>query len=274
MACTAFPFIVSPCITDEWDLYASFVNLDHRTDRRNHMEQQLQSAGISAVREPGIKPDHELCRPSKFDVMRNRTPGAIGCYLAQCKIMTKAMELGKDALVMEDDLHFCSDLFNRLRYIKLFCDSNEWDIIWLGASFHVPAFWHRTGKSGMPPNCSANLGYDCEPTGHPRMIRTYGAFATFAYIVNKNSIGKVLTMLDADVHTSIGIDFSMIRMQPKLKCFSFVPGCVKQIDNKSDIGNGHTIWSGFLKLNGTYENSAYVYQDKMDDFNPDTFQWK
>jgi len=34
-----------------------------------------------------------------------------------------------------------------------------------------------------------------------------------------------------------------------------------------------TMWSGFLKLNGTFENSAYVYQERKEDFNPETFNW-
>jgi len=43
---------------------------------------------------------------------------------------------------------------------------------------------------------------------------------------------------------------------------------VMQMDNKSDIGNGDTIWSGQLK------NGAYVFQDKMEDFDPTTYKWK
>lgn len=254
------------------DIYAGFVNLDSRPDRLEHMNIQLANAGLDAIRHRGILPGEVI--DNRIEVMRNRTPGAIGCHFAQVEVMKKAFELGKSALIMEDDLIFCSDFQQRLEYISKWTESHEWDVIWLGASFHVPAFWHKVGRSGMPPNCSAQLGIDCEVTDDPRMIRTYGAFATFAYIVNYNSIQKISALFDKHLHESIGIDWLYIKLQPQLKCFSFVPGCVKQMDGRSNIGSGDTIWSGFLKLNGTFENSAYVYQNKMTDFDPTTFSWK
>jgi GR25 family glycosyltransferase involved in LPS biosynthesis len=254
------------------NLYSAFVNLDSRPDRLERMNAELKKAGIHAERHRGILP-HEI-EDHRVSVMRNRTPGAIGCHFAQVGIMLKALALGKSALVMEDDLIFCEDILERLNYISAWSENHEWDVIWLGASFHVPAFWHRAGRSGMPPDCSAQLGKDCEVTDDPRMIRTYGAFATFAYIVNYNSIKKILSLFDQHLHESIGIDWLFIKLQPQLKCFSFVPGCVKQYDNQSNIGNGITKWSGFLQLNGTRENSAYVYQEKMNDFDPTKFNWQ
>jgi hypothetical protein len=65
-----------------------------------------------------------------------------------------------------------------------------------------------------------------------------------------------------------------------LKTFAFVPGSVRQINNLSDIGTNPdgspamTVFSGFSKLNGTEENSRYWFQDKIENFNPDTFEWK
>lgn len=254
------------------DLYSAFVNLDSRPDRLDHMLKSLADAQITAKRQRGILP-HEVEGP-QYETMRRRTPGAIGCHVAQVRVMQAALKEGKSALVMEDDLIFCPDIHERLDYISAWTETHEWDVVWLGASFHVPAFWHPVGISKMPPNCSANRGWDCERTDDPRMMRTYGAFCTFAYIVNLNSIQKILDLFDRHLHESIGIDWLFIKLQPQLNCFSFVPGCVKQMDGQSNIGTGITRWSGFLKLNGTYENSAYVYQDKMNDFNPTAFAWK
>jgi len=261
------------------EYYASFVNMDHRTDRLQHMRQQLDRIGIDAVRTKGMRPDDVfklgLTTPEKVGVMLRRTEGAIGCHFSQVQVMKDALALGKHAFVMEDDLVFCEDFNERMEYISKWSETHQWDVIWLGASFHVPPYWHTKGGSqDRRNNCSAELGFDCETTDDPRMIRTYGAFATFAYIVNVNSIHKILDLFDQHIHESIGIDWLFIKLQPQLKCFSFVPGCVKQMDNMSDIGHGITKWSGFLKLNGTLENSAYVYQERIDDFNPTTFKWK
>jgi GR25 family glycosyltransferase involved in LPS biosynthesis len=255
------------------NIYASYLNMDQRLDRRDHMERELKRVGINAERRAGLPPSAYNLEHPKYAAMVNRTPGAIGCYEGQMAIMREALKRGQDAMILEDDLVFCSDFTGRLQYIDLWTAGREWDVIWLGATFHSPAFWHRKGESGMRPNCSRQLGKDCETTDDPRMIRTYGAFSTHAYIVNVNSIQKVLDELDRQMPTSIGIDYSFIRMQPNMKAFSFVPGCVKQIDNESNIGTGITRWSGFLKLNGTFENSAYVWQDRMCDFDPSKFNW-
>jgi len=89
-----------------------------------------------------------------------------------------------------------------------------------------------------------------------------------------------LALIDKHVHESIGIDHLFIRVQPKLHCYAFVPGSVRQINNLSDIGRNAdgspamTVFSGFSKLNGTEDNSRYWFQDKMTDFNPETFQWQ
>lgn len=252
--------------------YVSFVNLAHRKDRLNHMQAELKRVGIEAVRTSGRLP-HEFPE-AKYDTMRNRTPGAIGCHMSQVSIMEKALELNKHAIVLEDDIIFCSDIHERLNIIEEFTDANEWDVFWLGSSFHVnPPYWHRVGKSGMPPDCSAQLGYDAKLTSHPRIIQTFGAFATFAYIVNVNSIQKILNLFDKHIHESIGIDWLFIKLQTQLKTFAFLPGCAMQINNMSDIGKGMTMWSGFLQLNGTKENSAYVYQNLMTEFDPTTFNF-
>jgi GR25 family glycosyltransferase involved in LPS biosynthesis len=210
-----------------------------------------------------------LSRPQK---------GAIGCHFSQVSIIQEAQKQGKNALVMEDDLVFCSDLHERLAIIEGFLEGREWDVFWLGGTFHVNykgegAFWHGSGGSKMRPDCSSHLGRDAETTDNPRIMRTYGAFSTFAYIVNVKSIDKILALFNRHLHSSIGIDWLFIKLQPQLKCFAFVPGCVKQFDGQSDIGIGVTKFSGFGQLNGTVDNSRYWFADRMEQFDPLTFNW-
>ena len=258
------------------DCYAGFVNLDHRGDRLIHMMNEIEKAGISAERFPGIRTrpdDLDEGQKARYPVMYKRTPGAIGCYLSQMAVMGIAMDKNNHAFVMEDDLVFCADIQKRFRYIENFINNNdpEFDVIWLGGTFHIPAWW-QTGSNIQL--LESNIGRDAERTSDPRIFRTYGCFSTHAYVVNVKSIPKILGMLYEKIDTSIGIDFSFIKLQPQLKTYAFVPGCVKQIDNKSDIGYGMTIYSGFSRLNGTEYNSRYWWQDHMEDFDPEAFDWK
>jgi GR25 family glycosyltransferase involved in LPS biosynthesis len=238
------------------DSFASYVNLDERPDRRQKMEYFLRQARIDAVRTRGMLPSEYQGDRARVRVMQNRTPGAIGCHFSQVSIMERALREGKHAFVMEDDLVFCSDFHERLAHIERFVGTHEWDVIWFGGTFHVnPPWWHKA------------KGRDAELTDDPRMIRTYGAFSTHAYLVRRESIAKILALLDQQLDTTIGIDYSFIQVEPILHTYAFVPGCIKQYDNQSNIGKGETKFSNFCKL------GPYWWQDKMTDFDPTTFNW-
>lgn len=262
------------------DCHIAYVNLDHRQDRNAKMIESLEKAGVKDYeRVRGMLPSEWPEKAQQMTAMLRRPQvGAIGCYLSQESIIKKALELNKHAFVMEDDLQFCSDFGKRIGYIDNWIspkpDSDgkgfvrEWDILWLGGTFHVGGkgpYWH-----------THTLGRDAECTDDPRMMRTYGSFCTYAYIVNRRSIEKVLSLLDQFLPQSIGIDHSMINISPQLKTYAFVPGCVIQYDNLSDQipSKQHiTNFSGFSRLNGTEENSKYWFQDKMEMFDPLTFDW-
>lgn len=258
-------------MTFKWrEMYSSFINLDTRQDRLILMEHELKRVGIDAVRTQGMRPSEYKGDPYKIQGMVKRnTIGAVGCHFSQTKVMEEALRQNKSAFVMEDDLVFCSDIQKRLDYIEGFLNTHEWDVFWLGGTYHInPPHWHPLKHTSELQQCTCKLGRDAELTDDPRIIRTYGCFSTFAYIVNIDSLPKVLHLLDCVVHESMGIDWLFIRLQPQLKTFAFAPGCVKQYDNKSDIGKGFTYFSGFKKL------GAHWFADRMEDFDPLTYDWK
>lgn len=230
------------------NLHTAFVNLRHRTDRLKHMTEQLKKAGIEAQRKEGIRTKDASWNRAPFQKMFRRTPGAIGCMLSQMEIMKDAYALGKHAFVMEDDLLFCDDMPVRLQMIDEFLTDRKWDVMWLGGTVHYPVpYWHSKGHVNLP-ECHCDLNRDAELTDHPNFLRSYGSFSTHCYIVNHDSIPGVIEGLERTMHTTIGVDYSLIRMAPKMHNYCFIPGCVIQIDNRSDIGNGMTIFSGFKKL--------------------------
>lgn len=227
--------------------YAAYLNLDIRPDRNEHMIKELDRVGIVAERIAGKNPDDY--QGTQYEVMRRRTPGAIGCYEGQKQIMQVALIKDKHALVMEDDLVFCDDFKERCDIINQFLVWNrDWDLIWFGGTYHKEPTWHRSPHPQDMKHCHCSLNRDYEETGHPNIVRTYGAFSTHCYLVNRDSIAKILRMLEENLSRSQGIDHNFIYLQPQLETFAFVPGCVKQFDNQSNIGNGMTYFSGFAKL--------------------------
>lgn len=238
--------------------YISFVNLDHRTDRLEKMQATLRWAGLEATRTPGVLPDAVPWPRHRTEIMRKRTPGAIGCHFTQCQIMLEASARGKHAFVMEDDLIICDDFKQRMAIVDQFCETHPWDVIWMGGTYHVnPPYWHKD-----------DLGKDAELTDHPRIIRTYGAFSTHAYIVNNASLDKIINLLEQELDTTIGIDYSFIQFQPLIYAYAFAPGMIIQYDNMSDIGKGMTYFSHFGKKLG-----PYWWQKKMEHFDPTTYNW-
>jgi GR25 family glycosyltransferase involved in LPS biosynthesis len=255
------------------EVYARFVNLRHRTDRLDHMQSEVKKLGIPVERFEAIRTISPEWNREPYKVMFNRTRGAIGCMLSQMEVMVQAAILKRDCMVLEDDLMIASDTPERLDYAEKYLNAHEWDIFWCGATVSVnPPYWNIQNNRELP--LTNPLGRDAECTDDPRILRTYGCFCTYAYIVNKDSVLKVLRLLEGVMHEAMGIDWAMIKLQPQLKTFCFVPGGVFQINNQSDIGQGITSFTPFLKLNGTLENSAYVFQGKMSDFDPLTFDWK
>lgn len=242
----------------DWrNCYARYINLDSRPDRRQHMEAELARVGLKAERFPALRINKEDERASTMQWRMNG--GNVGCHYSQAQIMKDALQNNQDAFVMEDDLIFATDIQKRLDYINNFCNTHEWDVFWLGATFHVPPTWHEKSHKLMP-QCKCTLNRDFELTDDERIVKTYGIWSTYAYIVNVNSIAKILSLFDTYLHESVGIDYLFIRLQPMLNTFAFLPGSVKQGDWMSDIGIGMTKFSGFAKL------GSYWFQDKMEDY--------
>lgn len=248
------------------DCYMSYLNLDSRVDRLILMQDELKRVGLMAERTRGKLPQEFDLTDPKLQVQVNRTPGSIGCWHGQCEIMQKAFDLGKSAFVCEDDLIFCSDLKKRLDYIQDFVNKqNSWDVVWLGGTVHInPPFWH----TGVNPDLMGSyMRGDAEYVGDERIFRSYGSFSTHCYLVNYESIQKVLKMLDSVEHEAMGIDWAFIKLAPQLNNFVHLPGCVIQRNNRSDIGMGDTIFSSFSSL------GAHWFADKLEDFKFDNYNW-
>lgn len=245
------------------DVHAEYINLDSRPDRNHHMIQELSRVGISATRRRGLLPEEiaQFITPDKLYTMQQRTPGAIGCHYSQVAVMEEALRQNKHAWVMEDDLVYCSDIQDRLSIITDYLSNHDWDIVWLGGTYHNEPTWHKSidGQHTHPDlqMCKCDLNRDWEPTDNPHIVRTYGCWSTYSYIVNRARLPLILERLDDNVYRSMGIDWLMILQQPQLLTFAFTPGCVRQFNNQSNIGSGITDFDGFANL------GSHWFADKL-----------
>lgn len=239
-----------------------FINLASRSDRRKHAYAEFARHGLPVHRFEAFLPQEWPGNPAKVARMQNRTPGAIGCYQSQTHVIRTVQGSDRVVGVFEDDVVFCDDLPQRLQYIEDHL-AWDWDIFYLGATFHVPGQWCEN------PRCAAwgHRGVDVEPTTDPHILRTFGIWSTYAYLVNGRNVHKVLQLFDENIHRADGIDDLAILLGDRLNTFCFVPGCAKQYDNQSNIGNGITQFSHFASL------GPYWFTERMNEFDPRTFNW-
>lgn len=242
-------------------IHWSYINLYHRLDRRKHIENEWRRTGMEAVyplhRFHAHLPKDWPGPEAMVAKMRKQTPGAIGCYMSHRALWLQAVRHGKIAGVLEDDALLCDDFLKRLRYVETHFD-RPWDVFYLGSTYHVnPPVWHKE-----------DLGRDFELTDVKHIHRVYGAFANQGYLINPDSAQKLVDLVDQHIHKYPGNDTTLLHLQPQLNCFAFTPGMVFQIDNRSDIGNGMTIFSGFFKSLG-----PYCWTKRLEDFDYDHYDW-
>lgn len=237
------------------DLDAWYINLDHRTDRRLHIEYEAGKHSLTINRLPAFT-HLDYHGPEENVVHMRPTQKTIGNWLSHTHLIRLAAASNRNVLVLEDDAILCSDFMARLQYLEDNLDL-DWDIVFLGATFHVrPAVWHHK-----------DLGCDAERTHLKHLFRAYGVWSNHGYIVRGENAGKVLGLMESVMPRANGSDHALILVQPQLNAYVFVPGAVFQMDGKSDIGEGFTKFSGFLRL------GQYVFTDKMTDFDPDSRNW-
>jgi glycosyl transferase family 25 len=124
--------------------HAFYINLEHRTDRKEHVEHQLNNIGIKSTRFNAIK----------------MTNGAIGCSLSHLKILEDAKKNQLDhILIVEDDITFLDPSLFKTQINKFFeLHNNNWDVI-LFAGNNMPPFDIIDDTCVKVSRCQTTTGY-------------------------------------------------------------------------------------------------------------------
>ena len=124
--------------------YAFYINLEHRTDRKEHVIQELTKIGITANRFNAIKMDN----------------GAIGCSMSHLKILQNALQNNLDhVLIIEDDITFLNPELFKSQINKFFENhNNNWDVI-LFAGNNIPPYENIDDTCIKVSRCQTTTGY-------------------------------------------------------------------------------------------------------------------
>ena len=192
------------------DINALYINLEHRLDRRQHVEQELKRVGINADRFPAIHcPDN----------------GAIGCSMSHLKCIEIAKcNNWEYILICEDDIEFINpqvfvDHLNRLLSSKI-----PWDVIMLGGNIIEPYLKINTACAKIQGGCQTTTGYIVKNHYYDILINNI-----------KNGITKLIK--DPTNKSMYAIDRYWIQLQQIHHWYIIIPLTVSQISGYSDIEN-------------------------------------
>lgn len=196
-----------------------FINLDHRTDRLVHAQQELAKIGIHS--------------PERFKAIQTKT-GSIGCTMSHIKCLEIAKQRNyEQVFICEDDITFLNPEL-LLKNLEQFAENEEinWDICLIGAN-NVPPYQPSTDYC----------------------IRVFYAQTTTGYIVRNHYYDTLIQNFKESVqhliknpanHQQYAIDMYWKRLQKQDFWYMIIPPTVSQYSNYSDIENRTTDYNHLM----------------------------
>lgn len=193
-----------------------YINLKHRTDRKQEMENEFQKMNITPY--------------ERFDAIKNSF-GALGCSQSHIQCVKLGMASGAEHVVIfEDDFQF---LITPSEYTKLLnlLQQIDYDVLLLG--YRVDNDFHIS------------------PTSHPLLRKIRDSQTTSGYIVNKKYLPTLLenftegaTLLERSRKAKRhAIDVHWMWLQASGKWFCYFKRVGIQRESYSDIEKGQRMYN-------------------------------
>ena len=187
--------------------HAFYINLEHRTDRKEHVENELDKIGIKATRFNAIK----------------MTNGAIGCSMSHLKILEDAKKNKLEhVLIIEDDITFLDpELFKNQINKFLELHQNNWDVILLAGN-NMPPYDNIDNTCVKVSRCQTTTGYLVN--GHYINV-----------LVSNVKMGLTNLLNNPEQKSKYAIDKFWFVLQGASKWYLITPLTVVQREDYSDI---------------------------------------
>ena len=191
----------------EYIQHAFYINLESRSDRRIHVQQQLSSVGIIAQR---------------FDAVEMEN-GAIGCSMSHLKCLETAFDNDLEhVLIVEDDILFLNPAIFVTQFSNFIERHNDnFDVLLIG------------GNNSPPYN---RIDDSC--------IKVTSCLTTTGYLVKKHYYATLIANIRESIHwlsvepnerRNYAIDAYWMKLQAVDRWFLLTPPTVTQLEDYSDI---------------------------------------
>jgi len=207
-----------------------YINLEHRKDRKIHVEEQLRAIGFSNEQ---IQRFPALCLSN----------GALGCSMSHLKCIQTAKDNGwSHVLICEDDIQFLNpELFiNQINTFFSSKNSASWDVLLLAGNNMLP-YKKESEYYIQVHHCLTTTGYIVQSHYYDTLLENYkqGILHLIKNPENKNEYA---------------IDKFWLSLQKKDKWFLTIPLSVVQREDFSDIEKKVTNFNNYmLNYNKAYK---------------------
>jgi len=191
--------------------HAFYINLEHRKDRKQHVENQLKLIGIKGDRFNAVKlPD-----------------GALGCSMSHLKCLQIAKEKGLEhVLICEDDITFTNPELFIQQMNKFLKTQSTWDVVLLAGN-NMPPFKPIDDYCVKVTRCQTTTGY---------LVKSH----YYDTLINNIKMGMNMLVKNREQHRIYAIDKYWFALQGKDRWFLITPLSVVQREDYSDIEKRHT----------------------------------
>ena len=197
-----------------FEIKGFYINLDHRTDRKKHVEYQLEQ----------IRMNNNIKR---FNAIKNAN-GRIGCSLSHLKCLQMAKEANWECvIIVEDDILFMlPDSFVENANSFFSNKKNKWDVLLLAGN-NLPPFETNDSASIRVSHCQTTTGY---------IVKRHYYDALISNI--REGITKL--MKEPENHYYYAIDKYWLHLQKQDRWMLLIPIIVVQKPDYSDIEKKYT----------------------------------
>lgn len=191
--------------------HALYINLDSRSDRKEHVETQLNA----------LKNGMQNLKFERFNAIKHEH-GAIGCSMSHLRCVKLAKERNWDhVLICEDDVLFTNVPLFLKQLNKFLATTSNWDVVLLAGN-NIPPFQVVSDACIRVSNCQTTTAYIVKRHYYDKLIHNYRE-------------GINLLMRTPTQKIDYAIDRYWFQLQRQDKWFLVTPLSVVQREDYSDI---------------------------------------
>lgn len=195
-----------------------YINLEHRTDRFDHVKRELSKIGIVGER---------------FNAIRTKV-GAIGCSMSHIKCLEIAKERDwEHVFICEDDITFLNpQIFQNS--LQKFSENNilNWDVLIIGGN-NAPPYQKIDEYCIRVSNCQTTTGYIVKKHYYDILIQNF-----------RESVTNLIR--EPTNHRMYALDVYWKNLQRVNNWYMLMPITVVQCDSYSDIEERHVDYRGLM----------------------------